>query len=141
MAGCPPPIYDVTVGIGYNNVPAILPSSVTLSGLRQQVTHAVISPDGWKVVGFDTSNTGIVWAVRSKRALFTLDNASSAVWSPDGAMLAVFSPDYSVRIVDARTGDVIAFFDGYEGMQLFWSPDSRKFALLAAGVLFIYEAT
>jgi WD40 repeat protein len=146
----------IHLGIGYNSSPPDIPNLVgkpnirlpSLSGLRNKVTKAKFSPDGARVIAFDEGRTGMVWDIASHKALFTLKDASDAVWSPDGRRLLVYNVDAPLSILDAQTGAVLGVLNGhhagaYESLNPFavWSPDSRRLALLDQGVMFIYDLT
>jgi hypothetical protein len=49
-----------------------------------------------------------------------------------------------LHVIDSTSGEMLHSFDDhfnspYAGLKVFWSPDSRKIALLDRGALYIYE--
>jgi WD40 repeat protein len=144
----------IRLGIGYNSSPPDIPNLVgkpnihllSLSGLKNKVTKAKFSPNGTRVIAFDEGHTGMVWDIATRKALFTLTDASDAVWSPDSRRLLVYNVDAPLSILDAQTGDVLGTLNGhyagaYESLNPFavWSPDNRRLALLDQGVMFVYD--
>lgn len=54
----------------------------------------------------------------------------SVAWSPDGEYIATASLDYTVKVWDARTGELVCTYAGHsaEVFALAWSPDGRYIA-------------
>jgi WD40 repeat protein len=134
----------LTIGLGYSSEKGH--QEFGLTGLSKTIQKAILSPDGTRVIAFDEGHTGMVWDITTRKTMFTLKDASDAVWSPDGRRLLVYNVDAPLSILDAQTGDMLGALNGhyagaYESLNPFavWSPDSRRLALLDQGVMFIYD--
>ncbi|MEO8609888.1 MAG: hypothetical protein ABI690_18490, partial [Chloroflexota bacterium] len=142
----PSPNYDINVGADYidNASSTETKLSRVLSNLPYPVANAILSPQASKVIGFDVANDAIIWDLQPQSLRVRLYGVQDAVWSPDETMLVVYGVDGVLRVVDATTGNTLHSFDDhynvdYPRIGVFWSPDSRKIALLDRGALFIYE--
>jgi WD40 repeat protein len=135
----------ISVGIAFDPAhPAKTDYHFESLRLRKRAIKAILSPHGSRVIGFDQANDAIIWELEPLSLRVRLYGVSDAVWSPDESMLVTYGVDGILRVVDASTGAVLQTFadhynPGYPRIGVFWSPDSRKIALLDRGVAFIYE--
>ncbi len=141
-----PPVQDISIGgegITDDEQPPLL-----LTGLMAQVEKGIFSPDASSFIGFDAEDNAMIWDVATQTHLASFRGFHDAVWSPDSMMLALYSTDGFVHIVNPQDGEVIHVFDQHyqetgrtwtERLQVVWSPDSSRIALLDQGVLFIYD--
>lgn len=141
-----PPVQDISVGgeriTDNEQVPLIL------TGLTAQVAKGIFSPDASQLIGFDTDNNAIIWDVDTQARLVELANVYDAVWSPSGLMIAVYGSEGVIRVIDSQSGEILHIFERHwqepgrsweDRLQIIWSPDSSRIALLDQGILFIYD--
>jgi WD40 repeat protein len=121
---------------------------VCLSDAPEQISEVVFSPDKRLLAGFDWNDWykqgyGAVWDIQTGQQLLDYKQVGSMSWSPDGAYLVIRYVDdaRTTEIVEVASGKVAVRFQDWQIDQIAWSPDSRKFALLDQGVMFIYERT
>lgn len=73
-----------------------------------QVTDAVFSPDGTRVLARTEGNAAYIWDYEKSRLAAPLmthtDRVRHLCWSPDGTAVATASADKTVAIWDAKTG-------------------------------------
>jgi WD40 repeat protein len=96
--------------------------------------------DGTRLATVDSSNTVHVydtrfptlapdveaWAAHSNYSLPSAEFDKRRAFSPDGRLVAEAMPDEVIRLVDARTGEVLHEFDGEEkALCIDISPDGR----------------
>ncbi len=143
--------YDLEIGIGYDGDDQISwwEGYTTLSDLLQPANNAVLSPQASKVIGFDVADNAIIWDLEPQSLRVRLYGVNDAVWSPDETMLVTYGVDGLLRVIDSTSGETLHTFDDHfnpayigspDRLKVFWSPDSRKIALLDRGALYIYEA-
>jgi WD40 repeat protein len=141
-----PPVQDISVG--GERITDNEQAPLILTGLTAQVAKGIFSPDASQLIGFDTDNNAIIWDVDTRGRLVELANVYDAVWSPDGLMIAVYGSDGFIRVIDSQSGEILYIFERYwqepgrsweDRLQVIWSPDSSRIALLDEGVLFIYN--
>src|SRR5207237_70718 len=103
---------------------------------RGQVTDAVFSPDGTRILTRTDGNEAYIWDYENSRLTVPpLRHAGRirwACWSPDGSLVATASADGPAAVWSARTGERLRAMkpDGPVNAAAF-HPDGRK--LLTAG--------
>ncbi|MFN8375810.1 MAG: hypothetical protein U0694_23430 [Anaerolineae bacterium] len=132
--GMPRPIYDVSFGTGYG----VGIDDLTLSGLKDEVASAVISPDGQRVAGFDRDQDMIIWDIQTAEAVFNYQGASAIVWSPDSQIMALVTTTNQTLLLDADTFELLQTFEGT--WQILWSPDSQHYAQMGYGLIYVQQA-
>lgn len=119
-------------------------------GHTKELTTAVFSPDGKRVITASKDFTAKVWEATSGRILLNLKGHVSivnlALFSPDGSKIATSSLDGSTKIWDAYNGDLLRDLR-YEtmnnaqapvGAQIF-SPDGSKIITTNYGKAIIWD--
>src|SRR5262249_60062861 len=93
------------------------------------------SPDGKKLMDYSSSRILHVWDVSSSKRLTQFngkddrESTFAATWSPDGKILATTGVDFTVRLLDAETGQSVKSFNVSSPVRsLRFSPDSRFLA-------------
>ncbi|KAI9011899.1 hypothetical protein CLU79DRAFT_848786 [Phycomyces nitens] len=93
-------------------------------------------------VSSDISNPTIrIWDVLEKKEKIVLtgmhpDIIFSCAWSPDGSKIATVARDKNIRILDARTGNVLSkgpAHDGARPSRLVWLGDTGRIASIGFG--------
>jgi WD40 repeat protein/class 3 adenylate cyclase len=104
------------------------------------------SPDGRRLaVAAEDPPVAVVVDARSGETVFTLEGHDFSIhdvdWSPDGRWIATSSLDETVRIWDAKTGELrfTLFHDGAV-VTADWSPDSTRL-VTAGGKATVWEVT
>ena len=134
----PPVVTSVTVSpdgallavAGYHEVLLYDPVSLALKerliGMSERIESIAFSPDGKQLaaVGGSPGRLGEVqiWSVRSGRLRISVpvghDTLYGASWSNDGTRVAFGCPDTAVRVVDAKTGEIVLFQGAHEDWVL-----------------------
>jgi WD40 repeat protein len=110
---------------------------VTLQGHTKEVTAALWSPDGSKVVTASADGTARVWDANTGQTLVTLQGHKAKVlsvsWSPDGSRIVTTSEDRTARLWDAASGVALTTFQKdihFHADYVQWSPDRSKVATI-----------
>ncbi len=119
-------------------------------GNTKELTSAVFSPDGKRVITASKDFTAKVWETKSGRILLNLIGHVSivnlALFSPDGSKIATSSYDGSTKIWDANNGNLLQDLR-YEtmnralaptGAQIF-SPDGSKIITTSSAKAIIWD--
>jgi WD40 repeat protein len=96
------------------------------------------SPDGQRLGVVKRGNTVEIWNVVTGELDLKLNQngINHLLWSPDSAMLVTWGETQLTRIWNAHTGELLAELE-HSGTVV-WSPDSRKVAQNANGVVTIW---
>jgi len=117
------------VDAGTGNVVTILPGSE-----RRVTTNSAFSPDGRRLLTFDSSSNGYIWDASSGELLNVLEANLSrqevTAWSRDASLVAVGHEDGATRVWDVRTGESLAVLQGPDSeiTSVSISPDGRHLA-------------
>lgn len=106
----------------------------SFKGHKRDIYAVDFSPDGKKIATGGSDNVAKIWDVKTSNVLATLKGHKLSVhgvaFSPDGERLVTVSPD-SIRLWNARTGQLIAVDEPPEGKGLFmdvaFSPNGINF--------------
>jgi WD40 repeat protein len=107
--------------------------TTTLDGHDTDVSDAVFSPDGTRIVSADRGGTVRIWG-RARSELLAVIKAHDAhihrvAFSPDGRILATASEDQTVRLWDAGTRRQVATLrHGAVVFGLAFKPDGTRLA-------------
>ncbi len=146
--GAPPPIYNVTLGVGYNpnhsNVGSIYNSTHNTSTMPGIVQDAKFTNNGDRLAGLDSAGNLIVWYMENDKPQPAIRDVENFDWSPDGELLLVDREDKPVQIIDSRSGRVFATLEempylSWENMAR-WTNDSRRLAAVTDGTLTIWDS-
>jgi WD40 repeat protein/serine/threonine protein kinase len=100
------------------------------------VTSAVFSPDGARILTASADRTARLWDGGSGSLLATFQQegpVSSAVFSPDGARILTASWDKTARLWDGRSGKLLATFQQQSGVNsAVFSPDGARILTVSA---------
>ena len=95
-----------------------------------EVTSAVFSPDGARILTASADNTARLWDGGSGKLLATFQHegdVTSAVFSPDGARILTASADNTARLWDGGSGKLLATFQHESGVNsAVFSPDGAR---------------
>ncbi len=103
-----------------------------ISGHRDGVTSANLSPDGQRLVTVSTDGTVRVWEARTGVEQRVLEGhpegVFSAQWSPDGSRIVTASADNTARVWNASTGQQQRILEGHQQdvLNAQWSPDGSR---------------
>lgn len=90
-------------------------------GHKGRVCSVAVSPDDRQIVSSGFDKTIIVWDVESTRKIFKrlkhTDTVRSVCFSPDGRKLASGADDRTAIVWNAKTGVVLATFEGHPSIQ------------------------
>ena len=102
-----------------------------------EVTSAVFSPDGARILTASADNTARLWDGGSGKLLATFQHegdVSSAVFSPDGARILTASADKTARLWDGGSGKLLATFQHESGVNsAVFSPDGARILTASCG--------
>jgi WD40 repeat protein len=110
----------------------------------QTISSIAWSPDGSEIAG-DVANAIQIWNATSGDVVRTLRGhdpqavVESVAWSPDGSKLASTGTDGTLRVWNAYTGKLIAWFPSNFGVVK-WSPDSKQLAVGEPQALRVLDA-
>jgi WD40 repeat protein len=113
-------------------------NTLALRGHENDVTSAVFSPDGTRILTASRDNTARLWdaATGAERVVLSghEETVWSAVFSPDGTRILTASRDNTTRLWDAATGAERAVLSGHESTvtSAVFSPDGTRI-LTASG--------
>ncbi len=107
-----------------------------LVGMSERIESVAFAPDGRQLaaVGGSPGRLGEcqVWSVRAGRLRLSVpvgfDTLYGASWSNDGSRIAFGCPDSAVRVIDAKSGEIVLFQGAHEDWVLdttFTSDDSH----------------
>ena len=117
--------------LSINEVVAQQPKLMLPVGHRGDVTFAIFSPDGKKIVTTSSDNTARIWDVNTGKILSNLightDEVTSATFSPDEKKIVTLSYDNTARIWDAASGKLQIVLRGHtdEVTSATFSPDGK----------------
>ena len=101
------------------------------------VTSAVFSPDGARILTASWDKTARLWDGGSGKLLATFQHESgvnSAVFSPDGARILTVSADNTARLWDGGSGKLLATFQHEsEVNSAVFSPDGARILTVSRG--------
>ena len=112
---------------------AFQPPAITgsLSGHRNRVEAACLSPDGKRVLSGDNDGTVIIWDTESGEALHSLSfggQVHAAAFSTDGRYLAIGDYSGNLELYDGNFVRRVLSFEGANGSfeSLAFTPDGSK---------------
>lgn len=104
-----------------------------------------LDPTNDRAVSSSYDNSALVWNTQTDKVELTL-KGEGAVWdaafSPDGALVVTGSSDRKARMWDAKTGNLLAVFDGKEYYDTFstaFSPDSKSIVIADSVAVSVWE--
>ena len=90
---------------------------LVIKGHENQVSSAIFSPDGKRILSSSWDRTVRVWSLATRKEILTLDEhdgfVNSAVYSPDQSMILTAALDNKARLFNARTGKLIRILKGH----------------------------
>ncbi len=109
-------------------------ADATFSKVIANVTSAVFSPDGKKLVIADDKGTVQLLDIESERVLWIASvhqiSVKSVAFSPDGGRIASGSSDKRVKLWSVESGDCLATLEGHQNSveSVAFSPDGERIA-------------